>query len=1367
MKLHIAILILLTGFCFNCLNVAESTATAPQAQGTMPWETAFLKAPPQEVIRASEGITLEKEEDVRILYREVSYKFDEQTRLTTCFRIVYKILSANGISYWSTVSQSWDPWYQEKPVIRARVCNLDGNAYFLRPENLVESGEKEDNVNLFSERRYLRAPLPNVTIGSVIEVEYILQEKSPYFKEGTVLYMDIRSRSPLYREKILVEVPVKLPFRYKVFEETSLKPEIKKYSNSICYVFSLENVPPEAEYENALATKEPFWPCIAMATGESWNKIALSYNYFIEEALKGEDFTPYLKELKAKDARLSAMNIVKWLNERVRYTGLELGKNSIVPAKPSQILARGFGDCKDKATLVTGMLRQMGYRADVALVDAGFGVDVNENLPGLGHFNHAIVFINEEGGIWIDPTAEYSREAYFPLPIQNRNALIINTLTNKLVKIPKMPAQANRVIRKKEFFLQNDGKAKVTEITLHYGAEEDYIRSQLSYLTKEKLLKNIDDYIRSKYGAGILEASEITDPADLNEPFRIQLKIKEVERAETKAYLAQVVINQAEIFSYLPECFLQKLEKDRVNNFVFFKPNEFELQYIIHPPLGFVPRKLPENEKLALGTLIMQKEFVVEDNNDVVITLHLNSGKDQITPTEFMSIYNDIGSFLKKQQLLIEFDHKGIILLKKGDYKESLAFFYSLVSEEPKNPLHRIRYAFALLQAGLGAKARQVVNEAIALSPESAEVYGAQGWILQFDILGRRFQTGYDRQGAYDAYKKALELDNKNIDYHINLALLLEHDKEGFRFGKGADLNEAIEHYKYVYKELKFKDVQSNLISALLYAENYAELQSLAREIEDNDLRSVITIVALVGEKGLDQGLAELDKINSIEKRRGVQLDVSDLLFRIRHYKEAAELLRDAARYSADAMQIDSKADIYQKLIRFEEIKFMEDNPESLVKNYLLAFINSGGNDFNSLKKYTSEVFYANGMDGKNPSCFQRQYNITKYGLITTELPRAVCLDLFFSLMKVNCDGNKEDGYRVIIKPPDGAKTGSDYYYLHNIKGKLKIVANQNFLSAIGKQIDDFLKENQKKKAEKWLNWYYENFAILTTDAQEVFPGRPFQKFWNPTTKDMKLAAAAIMAEGPFAKEAETVLLQSYAKAETEEKKHDIDYALHLVFLELNKYQEQKQVMERLYSVYPESEKIFTHYIVSLLTVKDYPRAEQIINKHLSADPDDKLAHSLLLRDYAYKLDFKALEEQMEKCLKLNAIGESEYNLVAWVGLFNSALEPKSLEYARTAMKLSAEREDYIIHTMATLYAEVGRCQEAWQLINKVLLTSGNNLPTSDDWYVFGRLAEQYGEIQEAINAYECVLPPGDKYNETISTYILAQKRLKLLKNQK
>jgi Flp pilus assembly protein TadD, contains TPR repeats len=100
------------------------------------------------------------------------------------------------------------------------------------------------------------------------------------------------------------------------------------------------------------------------------------------------------------------------------------------------------------------------------------------------------------------------------------------------------------------------------------------------------------------------------------------------------------------------------------------------------------------------------------------------------------------------------------------------------VRQHPKEALHRIQLARALLSAGLAENARTVARQATALEPNSAQAYSTLAWILEHDLIGRRLKKGYDLQGAIVAYRKAKELDPKDKDIRANLAMLLEYDSK-------------------------------------------------------------------------------------------------------------------------------------------------------------------------------------------------------------------------------------------------------------------------------------------------------------------------------------------------------------------------------------------------------------------------------------------------------------------------------------------------------------------------------------------------------------------------------------------------------------
>ena len=51
-----------------------------------------------------------------------------------------------------------------------------------------------------------------------------------------------------------------------------------------------------------------------------------------------------------------ADKLLAWLRDRVRYVGVEFGDSSIIPRPPSETLGHGYGDSKDQAVLLVGLL---------------------------------------------------------------------------------------------------------------------------------------------------------------------------------------------------------------------------------------------------------------------------------------------------------------------------------------------------------------------------------------------------------------------------------------------------------------------------------------------------------------------------------------------------------------------------------------------------------------------------------------------------------------------------------------------------------------------------------------------------------------------------------------------------------------------------------------------------------------------------------------------------------------------------------------------------------------------------------------------------------------------------------------------------
>ena len=71
------------------------------------------------------------------------------------------------------------------------------------------------------------------------------------------------------------------------------------------------------------------------------------------------------------------------------------------------MLARRFGDCKDKAALMIALLREVGIDAELVLVRTRRGGRLDTEPASLAIFDHAIVYVPKLDR-YLDGTAEFS-----------------------------------------------------------------------------------------------------------------------------------------------------------------------------------------------------------------------------------------------------------------------------------------------------------------------------------------------------------------------------------------------------------------------------------------------------------------------------------------------------------------------------------------------------------------------------------------------------------------------------------------------------------------------------------------------------------------------------------------------------------------------------------------------------------------------------------------------------------------------------------------------------------------------------------------------------------------------------------------------
>ena len=99
--------------------------------------------------------------------------------------------------------------------------------------------------------------------------------------------------------------------------------------------------------------------------------------------------------------------------KNTRYVALEFGIHGFMPYRVPEIVQRGFGDCKDKASLIYTMLREAGIDARIVLVRTRQNGAIDSEPASLSVFDHAIAYVPSLD-LYLDGTAEHSGTRELP-----------------------------------------------------------------------------------------------------------------------------------------------------------------------------------------------------------------------------------------------------------------------------------------------------------------------------------------------------------------------------------------------------------------------------------------------------------------------------------------------------------------------------------------------------------------------------------------------------------------------------------------------------------------------------------------------------------------------------------------------------------------------------------------------------------------------------------------------------------------------------------------------------------------------------------------------------------------------------------------
>jgi hypothetical protein len=309
----------------------------------------------------------------------------------------------------------------------------------------------------------------------------------------------------------------------------------------------------------------------------------------------------------------------------IRYVGIQLGIGGVQPHPAAEVFANRYGDCKDKVTLLSSMLKEIGIESHYVIINTQRGAVTANTPPNMG-FNHAIIAIqlpvNVEASklpgfaahkklgplLFFDPTEPLVPLGRLPGALQANYGMLVTADGGELLLLPQAPGDASGVKRTAKLTLDENGTLRGDVVEVWAGDMAATQRYQLRSASKDvDQIKPVESMLaHSLANFEILKAS-IRSLSMVDRPLEWHYSLEAQRYAKTAGDL---LIVRPRVIGSKSSALLEAKES-RQYPIEFEAPTRDTDVFEIAIPAGFAVEELPPPVKQDLGFVSYQSNTEV------------------------------------------------------------------------------------------------------------------------------------------------------------------------------------------------------------------------------------------------------------------------------------------------------------------------------------------------------------------------------------------------------------------------------------------------------------------------------------------------------------------------------------------------------------------------------------------------------------------------------------------------------------------------------------------------------------------------------------------------------------------------------------
>ena len=704
-----------------------------------------------------------------------------------------RILADAGVKAFAVLSFPYTSANEVVDVDYVRVRKPGGTIVKTPDYNIQDMpGEVTRSAPMYSDLHEKHIAVKGLAVGDVLEylVRYrVVKPQVP----GHFWFEDSFIKDAIVNEERLeISVPAA---KYVKVSSPESKPEIREEGTRRVYVWSHSNLIRPEKDPNEVPKRTLPAPSVKVTTFKNWEEVGEWYGGLQKEPL---EVTPAIqtkaaeltKGLKTEDEKIHA--IYSFVALKYHYIGLDFGIGRYQPHPADDVLGNGYGDCKDKHTLLAALLKAAGIDAWPALIHGSRKLD--PDVPSPAQFNHVITVVPSGGKfIWLDTTPEVAPYQLLISTLRNKQALVIPTDKRPvLMTTPANPPTPSEQTFTAEGKLDATGTYTAHVEQLYRGDVEVMLRYGFRQLSQSQWKEGAQRFSYGLGFAGDVSNVTVTPPDETDKPFRISYDYVR------KGYSDW---DNRQITPPVPAMLGIEATKDTKKpqeSVLLGAPGEVVYQSKLTLPPGYTietPKSLDLVKPYAeYHTMASVQGGVLTSSRRLVIKkseVELSDWEDYrdfgkaISDDENKYIHlngENAGASGTQPAYSEELNHKlqeGNEALQKRDSTRAQELYREVLAKEPQ-------YPGAHFNLGLALSSQNRVEEALAEFRKEQEV--SPNDVRSYEVPASYLTAVGRKDEAITEWRKLLKVDPKNRDAALKLSGLLAAE------GKNADATAVLEN---------------------------------------------------------------------------------------------------------------------------------------------------------------------------------------------------------------------------------------------------------------------------------------------------------------------------------------------------------------------------------------------------------------------------------------------------------------------------------------------------------------------------------------------------------------------------------------------